>query len=50
MKPVIGVGAPWYTSGVQTWNGAAATLKSSPTESSAMPAKSRIGLRPAMIR
>src|SRR3982751_6961222 len=27
MYPVIGVGAPSYTSGVHIWNGAAATLK-----------------------
>ena len=26
MKPVTGVGAPWYTSGVHMWNGAADTL------------------------
>src|SRR5437016_13584519 len=29
MNPVTGVGAPSYTSGVQTWNGATATLKQS---------------------
>src|SRR5919202_5444108 len=27
---VAGVAAPWYTSGVQSWNGAAAILKPSP--------------------
>src|SRR5918912_10353 len=37
MKPVTGVGAPWYTSGVQVWNGAAPTLNSSPTASRATP-------------
>mgnify|MGYP001059674074 CR=1 FL=1 len=29
MNAVTGVGAPWYTSGVQTWNGTAAALNSS---------------------
>ena len=38
MKEVTGVGAPWYTSGVQVWNGTAATLNPRPTSSSAMPA------------
>src|SRR5580704_11881871 len=38
MNPVAGVGAPWYTSGVQVWNGTAATLKPSPTMTSTMPA------------
>src|SRR6476661_7696915 len=38
MNAVMGVGAPWYTSGVQVWNGTAATLKPSPTSSSANPA------------
>jgi hypothetical protein len=28
---VIGIGAPWYTSGTHMWNGAAATLKPRPT-------------------
>src|SRR5215831_1109245 len=37
MKPTTGDGAPSYTSGVQIWNGAAATLKPSPTNISAMP-------------
>src|ERR1039458_491075 len=32
---VTGVGAPWYTSGAQIWNGAADTLNPSPTNSSA---------------
>ena len=31
IKPTIGAGAPSYTSGVQTWNGAAATLNPRPT-------------------
>jgi hypothetical protein len=38
MYAVIGVGAPSYTSGLQTWNGAAATLNPSPTSSIASPA------------
>ncbi|CFE47070.1 Uncharacterised protein [Mycobacterium tuberculosis] len=38
MNPVIGVGAPWYTSGIQEWNGTAPTLNSRPTASSATPA------------
>ena len=39
MNAVAGVGDPWNTSGVQVWNGTAATLKPSPTSSSAMPAR-----------
>src|SRR6266702_112373 len=31
IRPTTGAGAPWYTSGVHTWNGAAETLKPSPT-------------------
>ncbi len=30
-----GAGAPWYTSGAQTWNGAAEILKPNPTNISA---------------
>src|SRR6266508_3312241 len=30
---VAGVAAPWYTSGVQSWNGAAAILKPNPATS-----------------
>lgn len=37
MKAVTGSGAPSYTSGVQRWNGAAATLNASPTSSRATP-------------
>jgi len=37
MKPVTGVGAPWYTSGVHMWNGTAATLNPKPTRISAAP-------------
>ena len=44
MNPVIGVGAPWYTSGVHTWNGTAATLNSSPIETIDKPTSSRITL------
>src|SRR6202030_4217213 len=36
IKPTTGAGAPSYTSGVQTWNGATATLKPRPTNISAM--------------
>ena len=43
MKPVIGVGAPSYTSGAHMWNGAAASLKPNPTTSSATPT-SNIGV------
>src|ERR687885_1008530 len=32
-KAVAGVAAPWYTSGVHSWNGAAAILKPSPATS-----------------
>jgi len=39
MKPVAGVGEPWYTSGVQVWNGTAATLKPRPTTTRTMPAR-----------
>ena len=37
MKAVMGVGAPWYTSGVHMWNGTAETLNANPTASSANP-------------
>src|SRR3954465_11066261 len=37
MNAVIGVGAPWYTSGIQEWNGTAPTLNSTPTSSSPVP-------------
>src|SRR5579859_2452961 len=33
---VAGVAAPWYTSGVQSWNGAAAILKPRPAASMVM--------------
>jgi len=45
MKAVIGVGAPWYTSGVHVWNGPTEALNSSPTSSSASPANSRVSER-----
>ena len=41
MNPVMGVGAPWYTSGVHAWNGTAPTLNSRPTSSSTEPTRSR---------
>ena len=34
MNAVTGVGAPWYTSGVHMWNGAAETLNANPIASS----------------
>src|SRR4051794_29742316 len=37
MNEVTGVGAPWYTSGVQVWNGATEHLNARPTEASATP-------------
>src|SRR4051812_49583854 len=40
MKVVTGVGAPWYTSGVQVWNGATEALKASPASARAMPVSS----------
>ena len=41
---MIGVGAPWYTSGFQLWNGTAPILNSSPVPVSAIPAYSRVAL------
>ncbi len=38
MKAVTGVGAPSYTSGVQTWKGAVAILKPKPMSIIAAPA------------
>ena len=38
MSAVTGVGAPWYTSAVQVWNGTSDTLKPKPTSSNAIPA------------
>ena len=32
MNAVTLVGEPWYTSGVQTWNGTAATLNAEPDD------------------
>jgi hypothetical protein len=40
MKVVIGVGAPWYTSGVHWWNGATEALKARPVAHRAMPVSS----------
>src|SRR2546421_312039 len=45
MKVVIGVGAPWYTSGVHWWNGATDALKASPTAVNAMPVSRSGSLR-----
>src|SRR5690554_4011424 len=38
MNATTGVGAPWYTSGTQVWNGAAPSLNNSPTSTSTAPA------------
>src|SRR5688572_4100969 len=38
MNAVTGVGAPWYTSGVHIWKGAADTLNASPARIIASPA------------
>src|SRR5262249_16219363 len=43
IRPTIGAGAPSYTSGVHTWNGAEATLKPSPTNISAIATYARMG-------
>src|SRR5690606_2852852 len=45
MNAVTGVGAPWYTSGVQVWNGPTEPLNSRPTISRPRPANSRVSLR-----
>src|SRR4029077_14675739 len=39
MNAVTGIGAPWYTSGVHMWNGAAETLNANPTPISTMPSR-----------
>src|SRR3954464_15242490 len=43
MNPTIGAGAPSYTSGVQMWKGAAATLNPKPTNIIAIPTKASSG-------
>src|SRR5207302_10311661 len=50
IKPTTGAGAPSYTSGVQTWNGAAATLNPSPTNISAIEVYTSISGRLASSR
>src|SRR6266508_4929948 len=40
MYTTVGLGAPWYTSGVHEWNGTAAILNPKPTSSRANPARS----------
>ena len=56
MKAVTVVGAPWYTSGVHMWNGAAETLNASPARiiaipvtksGSSAPVASRIAVNPS---
>ena len=42
MNAVTDVGAPWYTSGVHMWNGAAEALKPKPAITIARPAKSSV--------
>src|ERR1041385_3475131 len=44
-KAETGVGAPWYTSGAQIWNGAAETLNARPTNinAAASPTKTAEG-------
>src|SRR5271154_1182078 len=44
IKPTIGAGAPSYTSGVQIWKGAAATLKPKPTNMNATATNASIGI------
>src|SRR5260221_13502042 len=39
---VIGVGAPWETSGTQNWKGAAATLNPRPNSNSIAPKRSPV--------
>src|SRR3990172_8842527 len=47
-NPATGVGAPWYTSGAQKWNGTAETLKPNPTSTSPITAAIRTaGMAPA---
>ena len=49
ISAVTGVGAPWYTSGFQPWNGTAPTLNSSPRPVSAIPAYSRVALAVLLV-
>src|SRR6266567_2018935 len=44
MRPTTGEGAPWYTSGVQTWKGAAETLKPRPMMMRARAVKASLGV------
>src|SRR2546429_166035 len=45
MNAVTGVGAPWYTSGVQVWNGPTEPLNSGPTTSTPNPPNSKASER-----
>ena len=47
---VTGVGAPWYTSGTQIWNGTAATLNASPTRISVNASKTAASLPSSVLR
>ena len=42
MNAVMGVGAPWYTSGIHEWNGTAPTLNNTPTATSEAPMRARV--------
>src|SRR4051794_16951317 len=46
---VMGVGAPWYVSGAQVWNGTADTLKAKPTTMNMM-ARVLIGSLPCVAK
>src|SRR5438876_11909934 len=43
---VVGVGAPWYTSGTHMWNGTAAILKPRPAAISTIATTATAGLAP----
>src|SRR5919202_1647822 len=47
---VAGVAAPWYTSGVHSWNGAAAILKPSPATSMVTLSKAAVDGGPLSTR
>jgi hypothetical protein len=49
ISAVIGVGAPWYTSGFQLWNGTAPILNSKPVPTSAMPANSSVAFAVLLV-
>src|SRR5205823_6016177 len=49
-KAVAGVAAPWYTSGVHSWNGAAAILKPRPATSIVTASKAAVEGAPLSTR